>query len=80
MGNRKQPYYLTEDVLHRLVGQGTHPGAQRALDRFREIKAANGSPQCFYSEFNGFSVTDENDPEQMRRSVSMGQRAKPFPI
>lgn len=80
MGNRKQIYHLTGDVLHRLVGQGTHPGASRAFDRFREIKVAGGSPQCFYSDFNGFSVIDENDPDQMRRSISMGQRAKPFPI
>jgi hypothetical protein len=80
MSNHKQLYFLTEDVLWRLVGQGTHPGAQQADDRFRAIKAAGGAPQCFYSEFNGFSVLDENDPEQMRRSISMEQRAKPFPI
>jgi hypothetical protein len=79
MANRKQLYYLSDRVLWKLVGQG-RSGAQPALDRFEEIKAAGGSPLCFYSEFNDFYVIDENDPEQMRRAISMQDRAKPFPI
>lgn len=80
MTNRRRLYYLTKTVLWRLAGQGTYPGAQPALDRFRKIEAAGGAPQCFYSEFNGFTVLDANDPQQMRRSISMESRAEPFPI
>lgn len=80
MSNRKQIYHLTEDVLGRLVGQGTYRNALESFDRYQKIKAEGGSPICFYSEFNGFSVLDENNQEQMRISISMGQRARPFPI
>ena len=80
MSTRKQLYYLTEDALWRLVGQGTHTGAANALDRVRDIKAAGGCPQCFYSDFNSFIVVDENNPKEVQRSMSMLDQAKPYPI
>jgi hypothetical protein len=80
MDSRKQIYHLMEGVLWRLVGQGTYPDAQGASDRFKKIKTDGGTPRCFYSQFNGFSVLDENNPDQMRIAMSMEQRSKPFPI
>ena len=80
MHSKKQIYHLTEEVLWRLVGQGTYPRAQDACDHFGEIKTAGGAPRCFYSQFNGFSVLDEDKPDQMRIAMSMEERSKPFPI
>ena len=75
-----QMYYLSEEVLWRLVGQGTYPEAQSAYERFQNIKKVGGSPRCFYNSSNGFSVLDEDNSDQMRRCLSLEQGASPFPI
>ncbi len=80
MDSKKQIYYLTETVLWKLVGQGTYQGAQDAYDRFKSIKKQGGTPMCFYSRPNGFSVLDDDNSDQMRRIMSMEERSKPFPI
>jgi hypothetical protein len=73
-----QWYSLTEEQLWRLVGQGTSPGADPALERVRKIKEAGRAFAIYYSEFSGFQVLDEDDPNEMRRSLSLRNRAKPF--
>ena len=77
----KQVYQLSEHQLGKLVGQGTHPGAQNAWDRVRKIREAGGSPVTFYSEFDGFTVEDDHDQsaDVIRRILSMAQRSKAFP-
>lgn len=74
----KQWYYLSETQLWRLVGHGTYSGAQEALDQVQKIKKAEHSPAIYYSEFNGFRVIDEDDPEQFKIGLSIGSRAKPL--
>ena len=77
----KQIYSLTDHQLVKLVGQGTYPEATVAWDCVRRIQEAGGSPKVFYSEFNGFTVFDDNDSntETIRRLLSYEQRSKPFP-
>jgi len=67
----KQWYFLTEDQLWRLVGQGTYPGAKDALEEVRKIKEAGGTPAIYYSEFNDFRIINEDDPEQFRIGLSI---------
>lgn len=78
--NNNKLYSLSEEVLWRLAGQGTYREAPEALARFQEIKGKQGTPRCFYSEFDGFFVLDESNTEQFKQCLSMGSRAKPFPI
>jgi hypothetical protein len=77
----KQLFQVSEERLTKLVGQGTYPGAQAAWERALAIREAGGRPACFYSEFNGFTVLDEHDPDTgaIQRLISMEQRAKQFP-
>jgi hypothetical protein len=63
---------LSIDDLPKLAGQGTHHGAMAAWNRVEEIQAKGGSPAVFFSKFNdGFTVLDENDPEQFKRAMSI---------
>ena len=71
-------WYMEEEQLIKLVGQGTYSGATNAWDRFTEIRGAGGDPKVFYSEHSGFTVLDDNDPDEMRRCMPMEQRAKRF--
>jgi len=77
----KQWYRLTEQQLDKLVGQGTYPGAPAAWDRVRKIRDAGGAPVTFYSDFNGFTVFDEQDTnaDAIRRFISIEGRSKAFP-
>ena len=74
----KQWHYLNETQLWRLVGHGTYLDAQEALNQVRKIKEAGHSFAIYYSEFNGFRVIDEDDPEQFKIGLSIQTRAKPF--
>jgi hypothetical protein len=74
----KQWYYLSEVQLLRLVGHGTYSEAPEALGQVQKIKDAGHSLAIYYSEFNGFRVIDEDDPEQLRIGLSIQSRAKPF--
>ena len=74
----KQWYSLSEIQLCRLVGHATYSGAQKALDQVQKIKGAGHYLAIYYSEFNGFRVIDEDDPEQFKIGLSIGSRAKPF--
>lgn len=74
----KQWYYLSEVQLLRLVGHGTYSEAREALGQVQKIKEAGHSLAIYYSEFNGFRVIDEDDPEQFKIGLSIGSRAKPF--
>lgn len=74
----KQWYFLTEDQLWKLVGQGTHPDAAEALEEFRKIKEAGETASIYYSEFDGFRVINESNPDQMRIGLSISSQAKRF--
>lgn len=77
----QQVYQINPIDMAKLEGQGTHEGARAAWDRVREIEALGHVPAVFYSQFNnGFTVLDENDPEQFKRSDALSRHAKPFPI
>ena len=76
---RKQWYSLTEGQLDKLVGQGTYPDATGAWDRVHAIKEAGGVPKVFYSNFNGFTVFDDNDMASIQRLLHIESRAKLFP-
>ena len=76
----KQWYYLNEAQLWRLVGRGTYSDAQEALNQVRKIKEAGHSVAIYHSEFNGFRVIDEDDPEHFKIGLSIQSRAKPFRI
>lgn len=77
----KQLFEISVERLGKLVGQGTHSGAKAALDRAQEILETGGRPVIYYSDFNGFTVLDNNsnDPSVSQHLVSMQQRSKPFP-
>lgn len=77
----KKLYKLSEHQLEKLVGQGTHPGAQQAWDCVRNIHEAGGSPVIFFSEFNGFTIEDNHNrsADVIRRIISMEQSSKAFP-
>ena len=75
----QQWFYLDESQLIKLVGQDTYPSANNAWDRFIQIKEAGGTPKVFYSEHNDFTVLDDNEPDVMRRIMSIEQSAKRFP-
>ena len=74
----QQLFYLKDEQLIKLVGQGTYPGAEDAWNRSIEIRDAGGDPKVFYSKDNGFNVLDDNDPDNMHRIISMEDRAKRF--
>lgn len=74
----KQWYYLNETQLWRLVGSGTYPGAQEALDQVQKIKKTDHSLAIYYSEFNEFRVIDEDDSDEFKIGLSIQSRAKPF--
>lgn len=74
----KQWYRLTEEQLWRLVGQSTYLGAEQELKRVRKITDAGHTPAIYYSEFSGFRVIDEDDPEQFKIGLSIRNRAKRF--
>lgn len=74
----KKPRSVTEEQLWKLHGQGTCPGAKRALEEVRRIKEAGHVLAIYYSEFNDFTVLDENDPDQCRMSMAMSLDAGPF--
>ena len=74
----EQWYLLNEQQLEKLVGQGTYSGAKGALDEVRKIKQAGQTASIYYSEFNGFSIVNESDPNESTCSVSMSQKAKRF--
>ena len=76
----QQWYFLTEEQLWRLVGQGTYSGANEALEEVRKLKEAGHTPAIYHSEFNGFRVINEDDPKQFRIGLSISSRAKRFPM
>ena len=76
----KQWYYLTDEQIGRLVGQGTYPGAPEAWEQARKIKEAGQTPAIYYSEFNGFRVINEDDPVQFKVGLSISSGAKRFPM
>lgn len=75
----KQSYGLSERQLEKLVWQGTYPGAGAICDQVRAIREAGRVLKRFYSEFNGFTVFNDNDVESMNRLRSIESRAKSFP-
>lgn len=75
----KQWYYIADEQIAFIVAQGTYPGAQEAWDQARQIKQAGQKPTIYYSEFNGFRVINEDDPEQFKIGLSIRDRAKRFP-
>ena len=77
----KQLYQLTEPQLGKLVGQGTYSGAPVAWDRQRKIRDIGGTPVTFYSDFEGFTVFDEQDTnaKTIKQLNSMKRRSKAFP-
>ena len=74
----KQWYYMTDEQIGRLAGQGTHPGALEAWERARKIREAGKTPSIYYSEFNGFRVINEDDPEEFKIGLSIRGQAKFF--
>ena len=78
--NAKQVYRLSDEQLTKLAGQNTHSGVQDAWEHYRRIQAAGGRPVCFHSEFNGFTVLDDNasDASAIQRILRMEQQSKPF--
>ncbi|HYN12338.1 MAG TPA: hypothetical protein VET51_06820 [Burkholderiales bacterium] len=77
-GQREQLYWLTDEQLARLAHLGTYPGADAAWERVRKIKEASHKSGVYYSQLNGFTVLDEDVPEEFKRSLSLSQRAKKF--
>jgi hypothetical protein len=74
----KQWYSLTEEQLGWLVAQGPYSGAKQVLEQVRKIKEAGGTPVIYYSEFNGFRIIDEDDPDQFMIGLAIGSKAMPF--
>lgn len=71
---------LNEGTLQRLVEIGLYGGVQEAWDSYQDIKAMGGTPRCFFSRLDRFSVLNERDPHQVEICRFMEQKAKPFPL
>lgn len=78
MRSNEQLYWLTDEQLSRLVRPGTYPGADAAWERVCKIKEAKHKLGVYYSQLNGFTVLDEDVPEEFKRSLSLSQYAKKF--
>lgn len=76
----QQWYWLTEEGLGKLLGQGTHPGADTAFEHVQKIRGLGHTSAIYWSEFNGFLVLDEDDNEQFQKSLSIKNRSKQFYI
>ena len=75
---KEQWYRLTEQQLWRVEDEDTLPGVKEATDRVRKIKELGHKPLICYSEFHGFRIVDEDDPEQFKNALSLEARAKPY--
>lgn len=78
MRSNEQLYWLTDEQLTRVVRQGTYPGSDVAWERVRKIKEAKHKLGVYYSQLNGFTVLDEDVPEEFTRSLLLSQCAKKF--
>lgn len=78
MSKSKQLYSLTEQQFWKMADGETYQGSKEALDRVNEIKVKGGEPEIYYSEFSGFIIVDGADPDQMERSIRLGQKARPY--
>lgn len=79
MKQAREVYSVTDEQLGRLVGQGTYPGANAAWDTAHKIREAGHTPAVYYSGFSGFTVLNEDVPEELQRSLALSRRAKRFP-
>jgi hypothetical protein len=75
----KQLYRVTEEQLAKLAGQNALNGAVDAFKKAAAIRARGGKPVCYFSEFNGFSVLDDNDSTTFQYHLSLERRARPYP-
>ena len=79
-GKAKRWYWITEDDLLRLADYSAYPGADEAAEKVRKIKDSGNTPAIYYTEFSGFRILNEDDPEQFEISRSIRSSAKRFPI
>ena len=74
----KQQYQMTLAELERVALSGTNGEIQHALQRYRTVRDAGGSPLIYYSTHYGFLVLDVNDHDDREINYLIEPHALPY--